>query len=363
MPAVLCMHSDKLCIGAVFNNFGCSPYFSTLFFEQYMDVIYKKTIKRQIMIQKTATGALSAGTAGMLYCCQQKEEMPHMKLTFLGTGAGEGYPGLWCKCPHCDYARKHGGKNIRANSCAVIDEDMLLDVGPACFDNAARFGVDLTHVTRLLITHPHDDHLYPQHLMWRGTNEAQIPLPYVEQMHCGGPRFTEIPELTVYGSACTEEQLSPVLERAEELKLHFHRITEGNAIQDGPYVILPIRGNHVKPGFTHSYIVEKEGKTLLYALDTGIYEDDMMTLLASKHFDLVVMEGTTGLNTQYGGHMCLATNAQMRQYLLKHGCIEENTPFVLTHMSPHWCPPHDWYASIAAQEGLILAYDGMQIEV
>ena len=31
-----------------------------------------------------------------------------MKLTFLGTGAGEGYPGLWCKCPHCDYARKHG---------------------------------------------------------------------------------------------------------------------------------------------------------------------------------------------------------------------------------------------------------------
>ena len=69
MPAVLCMHSDKLRIGAVLNNFGCSPYFSTLFFEQYMDVIYKKTRKRQIMIQKTATSALSAGTADMLYCC------------------------------------------------------------------------------------------------------------------------------------------------------------------------------------------------------------------------------------------------------------------------------------------------------
>ncbi len=45
MPAVLCMHSDKLRIGAVLNNFGCSPYFSTLFFEQYMDVIYKKREK------------------------------------------------------------------------------------------------------------------------------------------------------------------------------------------------------------------------------------------------------------------------------------------------------------------------------
>lgn len=96
--------------------------------------------------------------------------------------------------------------------------------------------------------------------MWRGTNEAQIPLPYVEQMHCGGPRFTEIPELTVYGSACTEEQLSPVLERAEELKLHFHLITEGNAIQDGPYVILPIRGNHVKPGLRTAILWRRKEK-------------------------------------------------------------------------------------------------------
>ena len=34
-----------------------------------------------------------------------------MKLTFLGTGAGETYPGYWCECPHCTYARKHRGKN------------------------------------------------------------------------------------------------------------------------------------------------------------------------------------------------------------------------------------------------------------
>mgnify|MGYP002244409905 CR=1 FL=1 len=33
-----------------------------------------------------------------------------MKLTFLGTGAGETYPGYWCECPHCTYARKHRGK-------------------------------------------------------------------------------------------------------------------------------------------------------------------------------------------------------------------------------------------------------------
>ena len=48
-----------------------------------------------------------------------------MKLTFLGTGAGETYPGYWCECPHCTYARKHRGKNLRTNSSMVIDEELL----------------------------------------------------------------------------------------------------------------------------------------------------------------------------------------------------------------------------------------------
>ena len=55
-----------------------------------------------------------------------------MKLTFLGTGAGEGYPGYWCECPHCTYARKHRGKNLRTNSSMVIDEELLIDIGPSC---------------------------------------------------------------------------------------------------------------------------------------------------------------------------------------------------------------------------------------
>ena len=67
-----------------------------------------------------------------------------MKLTFLGTGAGETYPGYWCECPHCTYARKHRGKNLRTNSSMVIDEELLIDMGPSCFDNAARFGVNLS---------------------------------------------------------------------------------------------------------------------------------------------------------------------------------------------------------------------------
>ena len=51
-----------------------------------------------------------------------------MRLTFLGTSAGENYPALWCNCPNCVYARRHGGKNIRQNTCTMLDDDVMLDL-------------------------------------------------------------------------------------------------------------------------------------------------------------------------------------------------------------------------------------------
>ena len=286
-----------------------------------------------------------------------------MKLTFLGTGAGESYPGLWCECPHCDYARKHGGKNIRSNSCAVLDEELLIDIGPGCFDNAARFGVNLCHVTSLLITHPHEDHLYPQHLTWRRTDEANLRLPYADKLRTGGPRFTAIPELTVYGNRFAQELLSSLEASYADMRMHFACIEEGVPFQAGAYRVTPVRGNHVERGFSHSYIIERDGRKMLYALDTGSYDPDMEALLKKHVFNLVVMEGTTGLNEQYGGHMCLQNNVRMLHFLQENGCYAADGRFVLTHMSPHWCPPHDWYESIAGAEGVILAYDGVQIEV
>ena len=50
-----------------------------------------------------------------------------MKVIFVGTSAGEGYPGVWCECPNCTKARLLGGRNIRGNSCALVDDDFLID--------------------------------------------------------------------------------------------------------------------------------------------------------------------------------------------------------------------------------------------
>ena len=36
---------------------------------------------------------------------------------FYGTGAAEGVPSPFCDCPMCNYAREHGGKDVRKRSC------------------------------------------------------------------------------------------------------------------------------------------------------------------------------------------------------------------------------------------------------
>lgn len=287
-----------------------------------------------------------------------------MKLTFLGTGAGEGYPGYWCECPHCTYARKHRGKNLRTNSCLAIDEELLIDIGPSSFDNAVRFGVNLTQIKTLLITHPHEDHLYPQNLFWRYTDEILLEKSYMEQIKCGGPRFTDIQELNVYGNKYTIEVLKHSFKEDQSRKMVFNEVLEGKEFETSGYWITPVRGNHGnEKGFAHSYVIQKENKTMLYALDTGTYDADQFQLIKKFKYDLIIMEGTTGLNEQYGGHMCLQNNIQMRNELDKYGCLQHNSRFILTHMSPHWCPPHDWYESIVEAEGMELAYDGKQIEL
>jgi len=53
-----------------------------------------------------------------------------MQLTFLGTAAAEGYPAIACGCDNCTVARRRGGRDLRKRSHAIIDDDLLIDLGP-----------------------------------------------------------------------------------------------------------------------------------------------------------------------------------------------------------------------------------------
>ena len=48
---------------------------------------------------------------------------------FWGTSAAEGCPAPFCRCDTCNYARIHGGKNIRLRSCFRLSDEIMLDLG------------------------------------------------------------------------------------------------------------------------------------------------------------------------------------------------------------------------------------------
>ena len=62
-------------------------------------------------------------------------------------------------------------------------------------------------------------------------------------------------------------------------------------------------------------------------------------------------------------HMNVELAKKFREILIKLGCIDKFTPYILTHVSPHWMPLHHMISDKLRKEGLILAYDGFLIKI
>ena len=85
-----------------------------------------------------------------------------MKIKVLGTAAYERVPAMFCSCPICNYAREHGGKEVRTQAQVLINDDLLVDFGQDSFYHSLRFGVDFQQIKNILITHSHSDHFIPE---------------------------------------------------------------------------------------------------------------------------------------------------------------------------------------------------------
>ncbi|NLN64623.1 MAG: hypothetical protein GX144_04320 [Clostridiaceae bacterium] len=304
-----------------------------------------------------------------------------MKITFLGTGAAEMYPAIWCQCENCNKALKEGGRNIRGNSAALIDDDIMLDMNTTCFMVAANNGISLASVKHILVTHPHRDHLAPEMLKWRRMKPGQDQLPFEPQHDGWSARYTHLPEVTVYGSDSVWMAMNQVNTNlfsfgGYDTAAHFERIEDGAEVQCDDFSFIPVRANHKKE-HAHNFILIRNGKTILYAVDTGGYSEEMLTLITSKKYDCVIMEGTFGLgfydkklegqpDKEYltgKGHMNLQKNLAMLRYLTKMGCWKNEPNFYITHLCPHFTLPHDDYQAMLEKHGIKVAYDGLQVNL
>jgi phosphoribosyl 1,2-cyclic phosphate phosphodiesterase len=69
-----------------------------------------------------------------------------MLITFLGTSAANAYPEAFCTCDNCTEARALGGPSLRKRSAALLNHDLLIDLGPDVNAASAIHGCPLTGV-------------------------------------------------------------------------------------------------------------------------------------------------------------------------------------------------------------------------
>lgn len=278
-----------------------------------------------------------------------------MKIKYLGTGAAEGVPALFCDCDYCKKIRSLGEVEFRTRSQVIIDDIISVDFPPEAYAHSLKSGLSFARLKNLLITHSHMDHFYAHDFILRGYKYAKFD---------GGI-------LNIYGNAevekvfneCTAREMKP--EIAEKIKLTV--IKPYKVYEVGGYKVITIPANHSKTEDALLFYVEKGGKGYLHLYDTGRIGKEAFDFLKSNNakadivsFDCTFGEVEGGENSR---HMGVSDCRLMKDLLVERNIIDGNTKLVITHFSHNCNPTRVHVSDIAKKHGFIAAYDGMETEV
>lgn len=276
-----------------------------------------------------------------------------MKIRYLGTGAAEGIPALFCVCDVCRVAREIGRHEVRTRSGAVIDGVLKLDFPPDTYHHLLTYGMDITHLEHLLITHPHEDHYQVADLLYRAKgfgilNEDTKPL-------------------TVYGGREVGDLLRQRFDgRTDAAKyVQYRHLEPFQTVDIGGYGVTALPSRHAHQFESFIYFIEKDGKSLLYAHDSGMFFDEVFDFLAGRAIDMISMDCTymdkDTRDQPENGHMGLPVNRVLKEKLLAIGAATEDTTFVVNHFSHNGGLNHA--ALVNAAQGFAVTYDGIELEV
>jgi phosphoribosyl 1,2-cyclic phosphate phosphodiesterase len=281
-----------------------------------------------------------------------------MRARFLGTAAAEGYPDAFCGCDNCRRARELGGDNLRHRSALLIEDDLLIDLGPDLLAALAAHGIALDRVTYCLQTHEHSDHLHPVNLLARSPFCGVHGAPRLHYYATQGAIEAAGRGL---GTGCDLAES----EVTDALNLTAHPIAPFQAFAVGPYRARAVLAAHDPALACLLYVVERDGKALFYATDTGPLPEEIWAALTAwgGRFDAVIMDHTFGYGRASTGHLngeqFLAQVARLRSL----GLLANGARIYATHIAHHSNPLHAELVAQAAAAGYLVAHDGLTIAI
>ncbi len=276
-----------------------------------------------------------------------------MKIQFLGTGAAEGAPALFCNCNTCKELRRRGEYYTRAQY--LIDGVLGIDYPADAYFHALRFDVNLSAMRYLLVTHGHIDHFCPQDFILRGYKYAD----------------SDIQPLTVYGSRDVleifRESTRREMKKSVAQNFTLVEIAPFQPFSCGGYTVTPLLANHGELKSPFVYLIEKEGKRYLHLTDTGRLPLQTLNYLekTGKTIDFITFDCTflNGVGGENARHMGLEDNRAMEEEFFRRGITNGTTRYAITHYSHNSAPLKENLQSAGEKYGYIPAYDGMSIEI
>ena len=271
-----------------------------------------------------------------------------MKITYLGTASSVAWPALFCDCEACMLARKCGGKNIRTRSQTLIGESLLIDFPPDTNYHVQKLGLDLKKIESLIITHSHHDHFFPYDICMRNAGFAEGIRPF---------------KLSVYGNRTVEEKFyeaASIFSDVDEF-IEFHQISPFDQFRTGDgYTVTALAADHNQPEESLIYIIQKNGQSVLYAHDTGIFPEITWKYLEGKYFDFVSLDCTALSRDWRKGHMGFRAVDEVTERMKAMRCISHDTILVLNHFAHYEDYTHDKICKEVENKNYCVAYDGCQ---
>ena len=287
-------------------------------------------------------------------------------MLFLGTAAAECYPNPFCECPSCRRARRSTDRRLkRRRSSFLFDDATLLDFNADVMYACNEFGVSLSRLKRVLLTHIHEDHFdyFNTAFLNMAVTPTQPLVFYASEAACEGVRglLADIKRLP-------HRQLVSQFQEMEAVST-FVPLPAFQAAQLDDIRVTPVIANHA--GFFdgelgYNYLIEKQGTVTFYATDTGRFFEHTMEFLSDYCVDTLVIEGSFGAARlpPESGHLDCFSLCETLDQMFAQGTLNQKSHIFVTHIGHkgiYNLTDYQDFLDARYQGQVQIAWDGLQI--
>jgi len=261
----------------------------------------------------------------------------------------------------CNASRKSAGKDFRKRSSILVNEDLIIDLGPDFMTSSFIHGVNTANIRYLLQTHSHSDHFSACHLITRipeYASENVMPLSLYASPLCMQNMSEQLGK-EEYGANLYEEKW------IDRLVLDVNKVEYCKEFQCGPYFVTAFNANHDDKNGSSIYLVSDNSCKLFYGLDTDEITDETFNYLEKKHIclDIVILDHTYGYDVKANDHLTANKFIETINEMKNRNIIGQNTKIFASHISHEGNLPHDEFVLFAEKHGYNVAFDGLVVSL